>query len=205
MSSSSFRAKQSIPLVVESQSVQSQFSALTRDRDRLRWDVEAADRKRRQQEGLLGELRNLQSSLSQQLQTAHASLGAFQKQKTLLENEKVRLSTMLDKEREELQASQNKLQLLVETNKHSKESYLQEMHEWNEELEQLLTQAEEKEWKRLISTETMDMIPSVDLTDAKKLWQEALEKKVSEEEVYKALMAECDKWRAHAQKQQVRH
>lgn len=193
------------PRVVESHSVQSQFAALTRDRDRLRWEVEAADRQRRQQEGLLGELHNLQTSLSQQIQTAHSSLGTFQKQKTLLENEKARLSTMLHKEREELHACQNKLQRLTETQKHSKETYLQEMHEWNEELEQLLTQAEEKEWKRVISSQTIDMVPVgiCDFGNAKQLWQKAITKKLSEEQAYKDLVKECDEWRARAQKQQV--
>ena len=160
MSSSSFGSNQAASRVVESHSVQSQFSALTRDRDRLRWEVEAADRQRRQQEGHVGELRTLQASLSQQLQAAHASLGTFQKQEKLLNQEKARLSTMLSKEREELLDSQTKLQTLLDTQQHSKESFLEEMAEWNDELEQLLTQAEEQEWKRLISSETIAMVPS---------------------------------------------
>jgi hypothetical protein len=83
--------------VVESESVQSQFAALTRDRDRLRWEVESADRQRRQQESFLTELRILQTSLSTKLQTAHASLGVFEKKKALLETERVRLVQLLKK------------------------------------------------------------------------------------------------------------
>ena len=190
--------------VVESHSVQSQFAALTRDRDRLRWEVEAADRQRRQQEGVLTELRSLQGSLSQKLQTAHASLGAFQKQKALLEKERVRLSNMLVQEREELQEAANKLQLLVETEKHSKEAYLKEMNEWNQELEQLLEQAENAEWKRLISSETIEMVTVVDMEEAKTLWQEAVDMKAHEEKVYNALMKELDEYRVRAREQQVR-
>ena len=92
--------------VVESDSVQSQFAALTRDRDRLRWEVESADRQRRQQESLLAELRTLQTSLSTKLQTAHASLGVFEKKKA---TERVRLVQLLKKDREQLQASQETL------------------------------------------------------------------------------------------------
>jgi len=206
MSSFTTNKHNGAPRIVESHSVQSQFAALTRDRDRLRWEVEAADHQRRRQEGLLGELRTLQSSLSQQIQTAHASLGAFQKQKTLLENEKVRLTTLLDKEREELQVSQHKLERLVETEKQSKQVFVDEMKEWNDELELFLTQQEEREWKRVIGTETIDMIPFSDnnMANAKLLWQEAIEKKNVEEEAYKALVAERDQWREYAQKQQVR-
>lgn len=191
--------------LVESHSVQGQFAALTRDRDRLRREVDSADRQRRQQEGLLAELRALQASLSQQLQTAHASLGAFQKQKALVEHEKARLSTLLETERKELLEAQDKLQLLLETQKQSKESYLQQMHEWNDELEQLLCQAEEKEWKRCISTKTIAMIPQnvVDMTDAKALWDEAIHKKHDAEEMQKKLLHELDQLRSHAQKQQV--
>ena len=208
MSSSSFGSNQAASRVVESHSVQSQFSALTRDRDRLRWEVEAADRQRRQQEGRVGELRTMQASLSQQLQAAHAALGTFQKQETLLKQEKARLSTMLSKEREELLDSQTKLQTLLDTQQRSKESFLEEMAEWNDELEQLLTQAQEQEWKRLISSETIAMIPSsntsVDMSVAKNTWEEAISKKASQEQANKVLLQECEELRARAMMEQVR-
>ena len=206
MSSASFGSNQAASRVVESHSVQSQFSALTRERDSLRRQVEAADRQRRQQEGMVGELRTLQASLSQQLQAAHASLGTYQKQEKLLNQEKTRLSTMLSKEREELLQSQTKLQTLLDSQQTSKESFLEEMTEWNDELEQLLTQAEEQEWKRLISSDTIAMVPShaVDMSVAKSMWDEAITKKKAQEQANKVLWQECQELRARAKMEQVR-
>ena len=187
---------------VESESVQSQFAALTRDRDRLRWEAEAADRQRRQQESLLEELRGLQSNISQKLQTAHASLGVFEKKKALLEIERARLSQLLSKEREELQASQGMLQELTETQHLVKQSFLQKMHEWNDELESLLHQKEELEWKRLVGTDTLTMVP-VELGDAEHLWQEALDKKNYELTYHHALLEALTQWRLKAQSKRV--
>ena len=177
---------------------------MTRDRDRLRWEVEAADRQRRQEEGQVGELRTLQASLSQQLQAAHASLGTFQKQQALLHQEKARLSTMLSKEREELLDSQTKLQTLLDTQQESKQTFVQQMAEWNDELEQLLVQAEEQEWKRIISSDTIAMVPSsVDIRVAKSMWEEAISKKASQEQAHKALLEELQDLRARAKTEQV--
>jgi chromosome segregation ATPase len=189
--------------VVESESVQSQFAALTRDRDRLRWEVESSDRQRRQQESFLAELRILQTSLSTKLQTAHASLGVFEKKKDLLESERVRLVQVLKKDREELQASQGTLAELTEAHALSKQSFLNDMHEWNDELESILHQKEEHEWKRLVGTETLFMAP-VDIGgDTKDLWQEALEKHSHEVAFNDSLMEALDQWRIKAQSQQV--
>jgi chromosome segregation ATPase len=190
--------------VVESDSVQSQFAALTRDRDRLRWEVESADRQRRQQEAVLAELRTLQTSLSTKLQTAHASLGVFEKKKALLETERVRLVQLLKKDRDQLQASQETLQELTETQRLSKQSFLQEMHEWNDELESLLHQKEEQEWKRLVGTETLSLVP-IDLGHTKDLWQEAVEKHNHEALSNHALIESLKQWRNKAHSQQVRY
>lgn len=52
--------------------------------------------------------------------------------------------------------------------------YLQEMGEWNNEIQQVLTQVEEQEWKHAISMETIAMVPAdvVNMMDANNMWEE---------------------------------
>lgn len=189
--------------VVESQSVQGQFAALTKDRDTLRWQVDASDRQRRGQEAQLKELRDLQSQLQQQLQAAHASLGNFQKKKALLANERTRLFDLLKAEKQQLETSQETLQELVSKQKQAKQSFLQEMEEWNQELDGLLTQSEDMEWKRLVCTSTIAMVSSSVGEETTMLWQEAVEKLQQEQEVHKLLVQEIEQWRIKAQKERV--
>jgi hypothetical protein len=79
------------------------------------------------------------------------------------------------------------------------------MGEWNDELEQLLTQAEEREWNRIISAKTIAMVPTavVDMTDAKTMWEEAITKIENEEHVNNELTEECEQLRARAKMEQV--
>jgi hypothetical protein len=126
----------------------------------------------------------------------------FEKKKALLEIERARLSQLLSKERDDLQASQGKLQELTETQRLVKQSFLQKMHEWNDDLEALLHQKEELEWKRLVGTDTLSMVP-VELGDAEHLWQEALDKKNDELTSHNALLEALTQWRLKAQSKHV--
>lgn len=192
--------------VVDNQSVQSQFASLTRERDHLRNQCASFEAKTRQQHALIGELQKHQAVLASQLHSAYTNHGIFQKSKALAENEKTRLTNELSKERQELQQAQDKLKSLLETQKQSKLSFLKQMHEWNDELQQILDQTEQQEWSRVISTETIDLIPShvVDLSSQKALWQEATSKKETAQETQQALMQELESLRAQARKIQVR-
>eukprot|EP00980_Cylindrotheca_fusiformis_P024457 scaffold11926_cov126-Cylindrotheca_fusiformis.AAC.10 len=88
---------------VQANSVQSQFAALTRDRDQFQADQEAAQRESTRAQERLQRLRQEQAVLMTNIQKAQESLGDLSRKQTMLQQEKSRLHRVKESERKALE------------------------------------------------------------------------------------------------------
>ena len=132
--------------------VAKQLSALSREEDAFRQAAAQADRDRLQVEARLRELRTHQKELSQQTRAASDALGAYQKERGLLLQQKERLQQQLQLERGELEQCAEETQQLVAHDTVAKKKFCKEMEELNDELSDLLLQQEELRLQKMIGT-----------------------------------------------------
>lgn len=190
--------------VVESHSVQSQFASLTKERERLQREIDAADRERRRID--LTSLRELQVTLGTEIQKAHAALGLFSKKKDMLQTETRRLGTLLQKERSELEQTQADWSVLNAQEKQAKMEYVRDMQGWNEHLEHLVQKQEEALLSSVLaSLEGVDVVTQLavehdfgteELAEASSMLTEALAKHDEEQRSNMAIVQQLESWRA---------
>ena len=209
--SSSSLSSSSSSLVVETQTVQSQFVLLTRARDGFRQEMEVCERERRRHEAAVATLRQVGLRLQQDITKAHAVLGTNTKKKQLLTAESQRLQTQLRQERAMLQDCQNQLQSLLDRCTKEKQGFCQEMDRLNQDTEQVLQQREGRHWCQLLLAP--NAIPHLTAFGQSKgleplapaciaMWEEALQQHNRCETLHGQLTTELQSWRERAQSTQ---
>lgn len=174
--------------VVDPHSVQSQFTQLSKDIEKLKNVAHAADRERRHEEGLLKSLQQSQKVLNEKLRDAHATLGTETKRRQLLRNEEAKWKQIMSQDYEKIQELTHKMNVLEEKEKFRKESFIKEIDTLNNDLEIALRQYEERSYTKLITRETC--LELVELVKAKYSGKEntcgfhykSLENNIGEEE-----------------------
>lgn len=161
--------------LVQTNSVQSQFLALTRDRDALRIAIETTDRDRRTVEKQLQELHEAHRTLTEQVREAHGNMSCFNGKRALLNEEYTRLNRQLERERQTLEGSLKQVGKAEDELKTKRRAYCQEMKGLSENLEQLLRQFESSRLQALVSSETVKRL--------KEVWQQKREKVADAEKI----------------------
>ena len=92
---------------VQPNSVQSQFAALTRDRERFRQEMQAAERDSKRAQERLQSLKKEQVSLLAKIQTSQEGLGDLSRKHAMLKQETARLKRVMKTERQALQDCAN--------------------------------------------------------------------------------------------------
>lgn len=119
---------------VQANSVQSQFAALTRDRDKFQVDQEAAQRESTRAQERLQRLKQEQVSLMTKIQTAHESLGNLSRKHTMLKQEKARLNRVKESERKALEDCAAHTMNLARQDEEMTRKYVLELGMLNEEV-----------------------------------------------------------------------
>ena len=89
--------------VINSNSVQSQFASLLREKENLQKQSINANNERRHEESKLQHYRSIQSTLSEKIRIAHATLGVKSKKKQMLNVESQRLRKVLQDDKDAIE------------------------------------------------------------------------------------------------------
>jgi hypothetical protein len=192
--------------VVESHSVQSQFTLLTKERERLQREIDASDRDRRCID--LTSLRELQVSLGIEIQKAHTVRGLVSQQKDILQTEVRRLKALLQKERSELEHTQTNWSVLNAQEKHAKMEYVTQMHVLNADMEHMVQKQEVALLSAVLaSMDGVDMVKQlamehnvgeiVELDEASSMLAEALAKHDEEHHRNMVVVQQLEHYRSH--------
>jgi chromosome segregation ATPase len=138
--------------IINSNSVQSQFALLVRDKESLHKQSTNADNERRHEESQLQNLRYLQSTLSEKIRVAHANLGVQSKKKQMLNTEMKRLKKVLEDDRNAIEELVVRVEQLEEQNIERKFQFVKEMDGLNEELADALRMYEEKGLEKMLKS-----------------------------------------------------
>jgi hypothetical protein len=120
--------------LVQANSVQSQFAALSNDRDRFRNEQAHAERERLNTERQLHQLKVTQRSLQDGTRSAQGELGSLTQKRTYLEQEKARLGRVLGCERKALEGCARHVNSMSEQEDKKKKLYCTEMEPLNDGL-----------------------------------------------------------------------
>ena len=123
---------------VQAKSVQSQFAILTRDRDKFRHEMEAAERNRLLAQENLQKLKAEQMNLMKNIRTVQEELGNLTKKQNMLQKEKERLGRVTGCERKALEDCALHSNTISQQEKELKRKYLDELDSLNDENSDLL-------------------------------------------------------------------
>jgi len=145
--------------VVDPRSVQDQFVLLTRECDKLRRDVDIAEKNRRNEEVSLQNLRSRQATITNEIRAAHAKLGTFTKKKELIENEKMRLDAIFEDDRNQIISLNDTLGRMKMKEERQKKIFIKEMDSLNNDMDRELKRYEEKKIiSRHITVESVKLV-----------------------------------------------
>lgn len=153
-----------------------QLNALAREEDAFRKAAAKAVCERTEIESRLRELRAQQKELSSQTRAASNTLGAYQKERGMLLQQKDRLQQQLKLERGELeQCSEHTKQLVIQSTA-AKKKFCKDVEDLNDELSDLIMQQEELRVQKMLGTSDtiatltthLDAKPEVDPAEQKK-------------------------------------
>lgn len=144
--------------LAQSNSVQSQFAALTRDRDALRHAMEAVNRDRRNVEKYLQELHESHRKLTEQVRVAQGNLGKVNGQRSLWQEERARLKRQMEQERCALENAILEVEECEKEAKQRQQTFCQETKKLCQNLEHLIRQYELGRLKPYVSTETVEYL-----------------------------------------------
>mmetsp|Transcript_25344 Transcript_25344/g.42107 ORF Transcript_25344/g.42107 Transcript_25344/m.42107 type:complete len:243 (-) Transcript_25344:499-1227(-) len=150
MNSSTVSSRPSVSSRVDSNSVQSQFASLTRSRDALRQQLHRMESDRRRHERDMTVLQQKQTHLSSQTQVLHEALGKHRMKRVLLVTEQGRLTTLMAKERQQLEVIGREMQEIATASTQSKQRFCKELQHVSESMEDLLQKHEDKHWCDLL-------------------------------------------------------
>ncbi|KAL3934666.1 MAG: hypothetical protein SGBAC_009661 [Bacillariaceae sp.] len=125
---------------VQSNSVQSQFAALTQDRDKFQNEKDDAERESKRAQERLRRLKQEQVTLLSAIQASQESLGTLSRKQTMLQQEENRLRKVMQSERKALQACAAHTSKLVNKEKEMIKKFTHDMGKANAEAARLLNQ-----------------------------------------------------------------
>ena len=141
---------------VQSNSVQSQFTALTLDRDKFRREKEAAEREQKRANDRLQQLKAAQIDYMSKIRMAQEELGDLTRKETMLNQEQVRLGRVQENERKALESCAVHTENLLTKERELTEKYCAEIDGHNDETASLLEQQRQKNLQRLLSLESVE-------------------------------------------------
>ncbi|KAI2507723.1 hypothetical protein MHU86_6722 [Fragilaria crotonensis] len=139
---------------VDPTSIQSQFAALSRSRDSLRQQLHQIEGERRRHEASITQLKQSCAALSTDHHIIQEALGKHRMKKVLLEKEKVRLTTLFQSERQQLEVIGDGIHEMEETSKQSKVAFCKQLQEASHSLEDLIQKYQDRHWCSLLRDET---------------------------------------------------
>lgn len=116
---------------MQANSVQSQFAALTRDRDTFQAEQEAAERESMRAQERLQRLKQEQVDLMTKIQMAQESLGDLSRKQTMLKQEKARLHRVTESERNALEDCAGHTTKLAQQEQAMTKKYITELGKLN--------------------------------------------------------------------------
>jgi hypothetical protein len=116
---------------VQANSVQSQFAALTRDRDTFQAEQEAAERESMRAQEHLQRLKQEQVALMTKIQMAQESLGDLSRKQAMLKQEKARLHRVTESERKALEDCAGHTTKLAQQEQEMTREYITELGKLN--------------------------------------------------------------------------
>mmetsp|Transcript_1604 Transcript_1604/g.3316 ORF Transcript_1604/g.3316 Transcript_1604/m.3316 type:complete len:230 (+) Transcript_1604:74-763(+) len=125
---------------VQANSVQSQFAALTQDRDKFQNEKDDAERESKRAQERLRRLKQEQVSLLSKIQASQESLGTLSRKQTMLKQEENRLRKVRQSERKALEACAAHASKLVNQEKEMTKKFTYNMGKANGEAARLLGQ-----------------------------------------------------------------
>jgi chromosome segregation ATPase len=147
--------------LVQSTSVQSEFTSLNRITKDLKQQNDAAERDQRLVEKQLEELRGVDRNLTIELQAVQESLGVLNGERSLMQQRRVRLNRQLQQERLAILELNDQVVRCQTKDAKRKHDYCQEMACLSDNLEALVRQFDNARMKNLVSTETVDYLLGV--------------------------------------------
>jgi chromosome segregation ATPase len=153
-SSGSRSSVSSLSSRVDPTSIQSQFAALSRSRDSLRQELHQIEGERRRHEASIMQLKQSCAALSTDHHILQEALGKHRMKKVLLEKEKVRLSTLFQSERQQLEVIGDGIHEMEETSKQSKLAFCKQLQDVSHSLEDLIQKHQDRHWCSLLRDET---------------------------------------------------
>lgn len=141
--------------LVQSNSVQLQFAALSRDRDEFRHEMEAAERERLLVETQVQNLKSTQTSFVNETSSLQEELGGLTRTLSMLRQEQSRLARVLENERRALENCARHTTSLIQQEVKKKEAYNAEIGPFNEELGATLEQEAAYDFHKLLTVESV--------------------------------------------------
>jgi chromosome segregation ATPase len=195
--------------LVQTNSVQSQFATLSRDRDNFRHAMEAAERDRRMAESQLQHLKSTTLDLQREIRSAQEDLGTVSRKQHLVKQEQSRLQRVLELERKALEDCARHANSMVEQEVQRKKAYCSQLEPLNDKLANVLDREAGSSFSLLLNVESVEAVwnkiqipESVDrhqaLEEGYDLLKEARDKSEREEQRRSRYAAKLEEVRALA-------
>jgi chromosome segregation ATPase len=153
------------PSFVQANSVQSQFTALTNDRDKFRREKEAAERDHQRAQHRLQQLKAEQVDLMNEIRKAQEELGDLTRKQTMLKQEQARLDRVVECERKALENCAFHTKNLVKKEQGLTKKYCIEMGMLNDETADLFHRQVNKKMQAFLSVESIEAVVVEKLPD----------------------------------------
>jgi chromosome segregation ATPase len=144
--------------LVQTNSVQSQFVALSRDRDNFRHAMEAAERDRRMAESQLQQLKSTTLDLQREIRSAQEELGTVSRKQHLVKQEQARLQRVLELERKALEDCARHANSMVEQEVQRKKAYCSQLEPLNDNLADVLDREAGSRFSMLLNVESVEAV-----------------------------------------------
>jgi chromosome segregation ATPase len=144
--------------LVQTNSVQSQFVALSRDRDNFRHAMEAAERDRRMAENQLQHLKSTTLDLQREIRSAQEELGTVSRKQHLVKQEQARLQRVLELERKALEDCARHANSMVEQEVQRKKAYCSQLEPLNDNLADILDREAGSRFSMLLNVESVEAV-----------------------------------------------
>ena len=149
--------KQTAPFV-QTNSVQSQFTALTNDKERFRREKEAAEKNHRAAQHRLQQLKTEQIEIMGKIRKAQGLLGDLNRKTTMLKQEEARLGRVMECERKSLESCATHTKNLDTKEKSLVKKYCAEMNRLCEETAGHLERQENASLTKFLSVESVEAV-----------------------------------------------
>jgi CHASE3 domain sensor protein len=140
--------------IINASSVQTQFSALANDKERLRSMEASAQQQRKMEESNLEKLKKEQSALYDSICKAHTELGVKKKRHQYLVSDKETLTRKIAEENNEMKQVIERIHNLEAEENTMKTEYSKNMEAANDEMLMLMRKVGDKKLLQLITTST---------------------------------------------------